>query len=44
MTEDGALHVVTALNLPELDELGFRPVPGGGLTLNTIDTDAPELM
>ncbi|MGW4411129.1 hypothetical protein ACWEJ6_44335 [Nonomuraea sp. NPDC004702] len=37
VTEDGALHVVTALDLPELHELGFRPTTAGELTFDTID-------
>ncbi|MFF0310198.1 hypothetical protein ACFYSC_22430 [Streptosporangium sp. NPDC004379] len=39
VTENGALHVVTALDVPELHGLGFRPANGGGLTLRTSDAD-----
>ncbi|WP_345395418.1 hypothetical protein [Nonomuraea salmonea] len=41
VTEDGALRVVTAIDIPELHELGFRPANEGGLTSDTIDTEPP---
>jgi hypothetical protein len=41
--EDGALHVVTAIDDPELHGLGFRPANGGGLTLHTRSAEPPSL-
>ncbi|GGP88694.1 hypothetical protein GCM10010140_18040 [Streptosporangium pseudovulgare] len=41
VTENGALHVVTAIDVPELHRLGFRPANEGGLTLRTSDADPP---
>ncbi|MFI7705413.1 hypothetical protein [Nonomuraea sp. NPDC049480] len=35
VTEDGALRVVTVIDVPELHGLGFRPANEGGLTLHT---------
>ncbi|WP_239513996.1 hypothetical protein [Streptosporangium sp. 'caverna'] len=40
--EAGALHVVTAIDDPELHRLGFRPVNGGGLTLHTSSAEPPS--
>ncbi|MGV9323577.1 hypothetical protein [Streptosporangium sandarakinum] len=40
--EDGALHVVTAIDVSELHGLGFRPANEGGLTLRTGDADPPS--
>jgi hypothetical protein len=35
MGRAGALRMVTAIDVPELHELGFRPANGGGLVLHT---------
>ncbi|MEV6867619.1 hypothetical protein AB0M44_42350 [Streptosporangium subroseum] len=40
--EDGALHVVTTIDVPELHGLGFRPANGGGLALHTSSTEPPS--
>ncbi|MFC3985828.1 hypothetical protein [Streptosporangium jomthongense] len=40
--EVGALRVVTALDVPELHELGFRPLDGGGLALHTTVAEPPS--
>lgn len=41
VAEAGALRVVTALDVPELQGLGFRPANGGGLALHTRSTEPP---
>ncbi|MEU1394450.1 MULTISPECIES: hypothetical protein [unclassified Nonomuraea] len=41
VAEAGALHVVTAVDDPELHGLGFRPANGGGLALHTRSTEPP---
>lgn len=40
--EAGALRVVTAIDVPGLHELGFRPANGGGLTLHTSSVEPPS--
>jgi hypothetical protein len=40
--EAGALRVVTAIDVPELHELGFRPANGGGFTLHTSSAEPPS--
>ncbi|MGW2194731.1 hypothetical protein ACWCSH_20545 [Streptosporangium sp. NPDC001682] len=42
VAEAGALRVVTAIDDPELHELGFRPAHGGGLTLYTSSAEPPS--
>ncbi|GGS82977.1 hypothetical protein GCM10010156_47040 [Planobispora rosea] len=41
VAEAGALHVVTAIHIPELHGLGFRPANGGGLTLHLSSAEPP---
>ncbi|MGI5273318.1 hypothetical protein ACQEUU_29505 [Nonomuraea sp. CA-218870] len=41
VTEAGALRVVTAIDAPELRELGFQPADGDGLILHTSVTGPP---
>ncbi|MFI9590512.1 hypothetical protein [Nonomuraea sp. NPDC052265] len=41
VAEAGALRVVTAVDDPELQGLGFRPANGGGFALHTRSTEPP---
>ncbi|GAA2800245.1 hypothetical protein GCM10020219_084290 [Nonomuraea dietziae] len=40
--EAGALRVLTAIDVPELHELGFRPANGGGLAFHTGSAEPPS--
>ncbi|MCA2189707.1 hypothetical protein [Nonomuraea cavernae] len=42
--EAGALRVITAIDVPELPGVGFRPANGGGLALRTRDTEPPTIV